>query len=57
MKQGMKCSECQSEEVRKDAWASWDVENQDWVLDCVFDYSFCVNCDNEIHIDQFEVLT
>ena len=31
------CSWCGSAHVSRDAWASWDVAAQDWVLGAVFD--------------------
>ncbi|MCG6867345.1 MAG: DUF3768 domain-containing protein [Gammaproteobacteria bacterium] len=41
------CTACGSERVVRDAWASWDTEAQDWQLDAVFDYSFCLACEEE----------
>jgi len=41
------CSVCGSERVVRDAWGSWDTEAQDWQLDAVFDYSFCLACEEE----------
>jgi len=41
------CTACGSERVVRDAWASWDAESQDWQLDAVFDYSFCLSCEEE----------
>lgn len=41
------CSACGSERVVRDAWASWDTKTQDWQLDAVFDYSFCLACEEE----------
>jgi hypothetical protein len=38
------CSWCGSADVSRDAWASWDVEKQDWVLSAVFDNGFCHAC-------------
>ena len=40
------CTKC-GEPVLKDAWASWDTETQQWVLETVFDQAFCSNCDGE----------
>lgn len=40
-KMKMVCGRCGSEEVRRDAWAVWDVDQQDWVLQNVFDYAIC----------------
>ena len=43
----MVCERCGSEEVLRDAWAEWDVDGQEWVLQNVFDHSVCVSkeCD------------
>lgn len=41
------CSACGSDRIVRDAWASWDTEAQDWQLDAVFDYSFCLSCEEE----------
>lgn len=42
------CEECGSTDVRRDAWASWDEEIQDWVLCEVYDSSFCIDCEIEM---------
>lgn len=41
------CSACGSERIVRDAWAYWDTQAQDWQLDAVFDYSFCLSCEEE----------
>ncbi len=41
------CYACGSERIVRDAWASWDATSQDWQLDAVFDYSFCLSCEEE----------
>jgi hypothetical protein len=35
------CERCGSDDVRADAYASWDVEKQDWVLCAAFDNKVC----------------
>lgn len=40
------CQECGSTEVVKDAWAEWDEETQEWVLQNVFDMGYCQNCES-----------
>lgn len=42
------CKHCGSENVVKDAWASWDGEQ--WVLEDFFDDEFCKDCDGETTI-------
>lgn len=41
----IRCVTCGSENVRLDAWAVWDKEEQDWVLGQVFDQGHCAACD------------
>jgi len=50
-----RCSHCESEEVKLDAWAAWDVETQQWVLDNVFDAAWCNECEGECTIVDNEV--
>lgn len=50
------CANCGSEAVVKDAWASWDETKQEYVLDDIFDYEFCKDCDGETTIiEKFEL--
>lgn len=49
------CSHCGSEDVRKDAWAKWDEDKQEWVLAEFFDNDFCVVCDGETTIEDVEI--
>jgi hypothetical protein len=46
------CSWCGSDNVLRDAWASWDVDKQDWVLGAVFDAGFCQACECERSLDE-----
>jgi len=46
----MVCETCGSEDVRLDAWAAWDTENQRWELAQTFDYAHCENCEGECTI-------
>jgi len=39
------CSVCGSDDVRKDAYAEWDVEEQEWVLSSVYDDTVCNDCE------------
>lgn len=41
------CKDCGSDDVSRDAWAGWDLERQDWVLQAVFDAGFCQRCEEE----------
>lgn len=44
------CKECDSLNVRRDAWAQWDVAAQSWVLGSVFDQGYCERCEGEARL-------
>lgn len=46
------CRECGSAEVTREAWATWDVAGQRWVLGAVFDYAFCQKCMGTTKLDE-----
>jgi len=39
------CGTCGSTEVVRDAWAAWDEDTQQWVLENVFDEAYCHECE------------
>lgn len=41
------CRRCGSDQVVRDAWACWSVEDQEWELGEVFDYAFCMTCETD----------
>jgi hypothetical protein len=49
------CETCSSNLVTLDAWAEWNVEEQDWVLGAAFDYTFCHKCEAETHMVEVEL--
>jgi hypothetical protein len=49
-KMQMLCDACGSDRVVRDAWASWDVDAQDWQLENVFDDAFCQTCETETRL-------
>ena len=51
------CGKCGSEDVLIDAYAQWNVEKQDFVLNCTFEHSFCFcnKCQGECGIIDVEV--
>lgn len=51
----MKCKTCDSENVLKDAYAEWDVMLQEWVIQNVFDDSYCETCEGECKIKEVEL--
>ena len=44
------CKHCGSEDVVRDAWASWDSTLGEWVLSDIFDYEFCQECEGDTTI-------
>lgn len=46
------CSDCGSDAVMRDAWATWDVDLQDWVLGNVFDQGHCEICECEVSLEE-----
>jgi hypothetical protein len=48
----MICKECGSDNVVRDAWASWDLSSQQWVLEDLFDYGYCNFCEGESRIQE-----
>lgn len=49
------CSDCGSSDVRREAWAEWDVEDQEWVLGQVFDQGFCGACVGDASLQEIEL--
>jgi len=54
-KRVMKCAHCGSSEVRKDAWAAWDLHAQQWEVAAIYDHVYCLDCDAETTIVEEEV--
>lgn len=44
------CETCGSDLVTLDAWAEWNVEQQEWVLGATYDQTFCHKCEGETHL-------
>ena len=49
------CRTCGSDDVSRDAWADWDVREQEWVLRCAFDYALCHRCDGETRLVEVKL--
>lgn len=49
------CSTCGSDEVSRDAWAEWSVDEQSWVLRTEFDHAHCHRCDCETSLIEVEL--
>lgn len=46
-----RCSHCHSEDVVRDAWASWSFERQEWELGQTFDHAYCEACETDCTIE------
>jgi len=46
-----RCSHCHSEDVVRDAWASWSFERQEWELGQAFDHAYCEACESDCTIE------
>lgn len=51
------CKACGSDDVVKDAWASWNSETGLWELMDIFDYNFCRACEQSAELDWVETPT
>lgn len=49
------CNKCGGHNVTRDAWAEWDVAEQEWVLAATFDYSYCHDCQEETRLEEMAV--
>lgn len=49
------CGTCGSDLVTRDAWAEWDVEEQEWVLGAAYDYAFCHKCECETRLVEVKL--
>jgi hypothetical protein len=49
------CGECGGNNVCRDAWAVWDLDEQDWVLGAVFDDGHCDDCGGEARLEEVEL--
>lgn len=46
-----RCSHCRSENVVRDAWATWSFERQEWELGQAFDHAYCEACETDCTIE------
>lgn len=49
------CATCGGKNVKWDAWAEWDEENQCEVLAQSFDQAYCDDCDGECRTEEVEL--
>ena len=46
------CGTCGSEDVRRDADATWNVKSQKWELNAVYDQGYCEICRIEVRLKE-----
>jgi hypothetical protein len=51
----MVCAKCGSEEVLKDSYAIWSVEEQKWILHSVHDHTNCEKCGGECDVQEIVI--
>lgn len=51
----MICKRCGSDDVSRDAWAAWDIDNQEWTLRSVYDHAHCSRCGGETRLIEIEL--
>jgi hypothetical protein len=49
------CHLCRGNSVTRDAWAEWDVAEQEWVLGAAYDYAFCHDCQKETRLEEVQL--
>ena len=49
------CTECGCDEIKCDAWATWDEYKQRWILDDTFDMTYCPDCDGTCTTREVEI--
>ena len=53
-KQHPVCAHCKSDDVVLDAFACWNHETQDWVLEDTYDNSYCRDCESDTFFEWVE---
>lgn len=48
------CPQCGGTDVKVDAWATWDVEEQQWELHSTYENYFCEDCEETISSLQWK---
>ena len=49
------CSTCGGENILVDAYVEWNKTKQEYVIQNIFDYAYCVDCDGETTICEVEI--
>lgn len=50
------CKTCKSDNVKVDAFATWDTENQCWELGAMFEAAFCDDCGGETSLEKVQII-
>ncbi len=45
------CTICGSERIVRDAWAAWQSASREWMLEEIFDHTFCLACETDAGIE------
>ncbi len=48
------CETCGSFDIRRDAWAAYNEDTQQWELDATYDDAFCIDCDAACDLLEIE---
>jgi hypothetical protein len=46
------CASCASQSVTREAWVTWDVPTQRWMLAELFDHAFCHGCHRRVALEE-----
>ena len=49
------CNRCGSDDVMRDAYAVWSIEDQEWVTHSTYDHAYCYNCDGDTSLIEKEL--
>lgn len=49
----LKCKNCGSFAIARDAWVTWNYDKKDWEVLAVYDHMQCLECDSE-RIEEYE---
>lgn len=50
------CAACGEDDVTADAYASWDVTTQSWVVESIYDKgAYCAACGGETRLESVEI--
>lgn len=50
------CDHCGTEDVKRDAWAAWNFDSQEWKLHSTYDNAYCERCGDEACLTEARIL-